>query len=287
MKTITIYTPNGKIPVITEDDLTPFIFHPLKTEDELSSRLGFTPNVEGELVSTLMGNISIRLAQQKKIVNKYELNKLLDSSEILFEKDTGNPYNKKEKDEAKLRCTEELLSKTPPSDNPKLTDIIITPSGLVIVGAAPKLAEECLSLLRQSIGSLPVIPLRCNMEPSARMTDMVIGGLNETITLSDKVVLTTPEERVITITKGSTLESEALDLIEQGSFVTSLALEYDSVIKFLLKEDMTLTGVKFDKVITSELDKDDEVGSFLLQSSEVIECIDAVIGEFDGITDNS
>lgn len=287
MKAITVYTPNGTLPVITEEALSQHIFHPLKREDEVSSRLGFTLNVEGTLVSTLAGNTCIRLAQQKKVVNKYELNRQLSESELSFEGEMGRPYNKKEKIAAKIVCTEKLLAQTLPVDDPKLIDIIITPQGKVIVGAVPKLAEECLSLLRQCIGSLPVVPLQCVLEPSACMTDMVIGGLNDIITLSNKVVLTTSEDRMITITKGQTMESEALDLIDDGAFVTALALEFDSVVKFIIKEDMSLSSVKFEKSITEEVEDGDAIGSFMLQTEEAVRCVLEVIKEFGGVVDNN
>jgi recombination associated protein RdgC len=284
MKALTIYTLQNTIEDITPDMLEVSLFQPIKREEEITYRLGFVPNIEGELISTLAGNTCIRLAAQKKVVNKSQFKKELAIKELTFEQDMGRTLNKKELNEAKAQVTESLLIKTEPDDEPKFIDLLITKCGKVLVGTTTKVAEECLALLRQCISTLPVIPLQVNTEPCARMTDMVLEELNEVITLSNKVMLVTSEERKVSITNGETRGCEAIDLIKDGAFVTSLALEYDAVVKFLLKEDLTLSSIKLDKSITEEVEDEDSIGSFILTTTELVKCVDEIIKEFGGLT---
>ena len=285
-KALSVYTITGEgVAPFGSEPLAEFLFHTLNREEEVVSRLGFVPNVEGEMVSNIAGNHCMRLATQQKKVNKYELGLLVEAKQTLFEEEYGTPMNKKQVDTTRLEMTEALLSTTMPEE-PKYIDLIMTPCGKVMVSEGSKKAEEVLALLRTAIGSLPVIPMTVEKEPCTVMTDNVIGGLNETLTLSDKIVMTTSDELKVVVSGAGARSDEALDTIEKGAYVTQLMYEYDGMTKFLLKEDMTLSGIKFSKDLTAEAEDGDKVGTHIIVVAELKKCVNELIKEFGGLVDN-
>jgi DNA recombination-dependent growth factor C len=61
--------------------------------------------------------------------------------------------------------------------------------------------------------------------------------------------LVTQEDRTVNISKACVYNSEAQELVEQGSYVTQLSVLYDGMVSFTLKDDFTLNGLKFSSTL--------------------------------------
>jgi len=279
MKALVVYTATNELPEITQDMLEQFMFKPCGPHE--TSRIGFSNNPDGVLVSEITGNIVMNVTTQKKVVNKYHLSATIKVKAAMLEVEQGRPANKKELMEFESQAIEKLLPETYPQE-PKRHTVLITREGRVFVGATASVADDITSLIRKTIGTLPIIPLCVNVDANERMTAFVANSLSNEITLGDKVFLTTAEGRKVGISAGSVYHSEAQDLIKDGSVVTKLALNYEGIIDFLLKDDFTISGIKFDSGMTDEVEPEDRVGSFIIQMDELVKMFDNLVGEFDG-----
>lgn len=138
---------------------------------------------------------------------------------------------------------------------PALIDAV---AGRVVVDAASdKLAEEVLSLLRESLGSLPVTPVAA---PAAaeRFTAWVLSGEPPAgLTLADQCELRDPAE------KGTVVRCRGVDLgsaevrahIDTGMRVAAVGLDWQDALSLLLADDLSLKRLRFaDELLEQAMD---------------------------------
>ena len=121
-----------------------------------------------------------------------------------------------------------------------------------------KRAEELLNLLRDSIGSLPVIPLNAPQQPDLTMTQWVRHGeMPAGFELGDECELESPrdEGRVIRCKKQELTATEMLNHIETGMLIRKVALQWQEALQFVIDDELTVRRLKFSQEL---LDKADE-----------------------------
>ena len=139
---------------------------------------------------------------------------------------------------------------------------------LIVDASSRKKAEELTILLRESLGSLPVIPPMVGHAPADVMTRWLKeGGYPEDFALAEQVELKDElDEQSVLRSKGMDVQSEPLiGALEQGMQVKKLAMTYDEHTEFLLEDDLTVKRLKFKDMLresVDELDKDDVAGRF-------------------------
>jgi recombination associated protein RdgC len=251
--------------------------------DHDASRSGWSPTVEGGFIMEMSGGVDVlRYTTQEKKPKKAEVKRKLKVVVDAYGTTYGNQPNKPELHTMEAEVVEALLPFTP-ADDEKHTTVVITPTKVYVEGNH-KQAELILASLRGILGSLPVTPLEVAQNVSQKLTRMVSDEINtDQFVLGDKVTMVTPDELKLSQTSGSLYGSEAISLVQDsGATVTSLQLEYNSFTLFTLKDDLSISGIKYSKDLTSELEKDDEVGTVTLQVSEVIKLVDDLVAEFGG-----
>ena len=131
-------------------------------------------------------------------------------------------------------------------------------AGRVVVDAASdKLAEEVLSLLRQSLGSLPATPLTA-AAASERLTAWVLSGEPPSgLALEDQCELRDPAE------KGSVVRCRGVDLgspevrahIDTGMRVAAVGLDWQDGLSLVLADDLSLKRLRFaDELLEQAMD---------------------------------
>ena len=106
------------------------------------------------------GCIMLCLKQQEKVLPSAVINEFLDDKVREIEANDGRKPGRKERSELKEEITFELLPKAFARSR-RLYAYIDTRSGLLMVDSAShNRAEALLNLLRETLGSLPVIPLK-------------------------------------------------------------------------------------------------------------------------------
>lgn len=216
------------------------------------SRMGWVSPLDkkGEhLVFAAGGCLLICIQRQEKILPASVIKEIVEERCEAIEADQVRKVRRKEKDEIKEEVTLELLPRA--FHRTKRTYAYLSPrDGFMVVDtSSAKVAEDCASALRKSVGSLPVRPPAVNQSPDFTFT----GWLNESIELPGPIklgndcLLVNPSEDGGKLTaKGLDLESDELrNYIAAGMHVTRISVEWEENLSFSLDADLTISKLKF------------------------------------------
>jgi len=142
-------------------------------------------------------------------------------------------------------------------------DLLICYPYIIVDTASSKRAEEVLNLLRQALGSLPVLPLRPERSVEGAMTDWMRGGyIPEPFSLGESFQSRDPSEGGGSLSgKGVDLSSEELhDALAAGTHhVRQMQLIYadeETKIPFTLTGAMGLKGIRWPKEFVDQISAD-------------------------------
>lgn len=260
-------------------DLSKFGFDaPLSTSDSLCYRQG--------------DNILLVAHLEKKHIPNAVLKKETDTRITELQEKEKRYLKKVEKQAVKDQVMSELLQRAF-SKHSFVSIWIDTANDLIYTDVSSfKRSEDTLVLLRKTIGSLPVVPLNCNVERATAMTKWIADNSTPewlSVLYSGKLVdFETNAE--ISCKEKDFNDEEVLSLIENGSSVTELALEREDMLKFKLIDDGRLKQIKFVEDIIERNDdilKDDVAqrfdADFLLITNILTETMLKLIDEFGGV----
>jgi len=128
---------------------------------------------------------------------------------------------------------------------------------IVVDAASDKAAEEILSLLRDTLGSLPVRPLTPQVPVDERLSGWVAAGAaTSRLALEDQCVLRDPEDsRAVVRCRGQDLTSaEVHNHLEAGKRVVALGLTWNEHLSLLLDEDLGLKRLRFADELLDRMD---------------------------------
>ena len=139
--------------------------------------------------------------------------------------------------------------------------LILPDSGLIVVDAGSwKKAEEWLSLLRQSLGSLPVKPVECANSVSGVLTNWLSGksGVPDHIQFGDECELTDIQDQGAVIkSRRQDLESDEIKAhLNAGKLVTRIALDWNQSFSFILNESLEVKRLRFGDVFANQIQEE-------------------------------
>lgn len=245
------------------------------------STQGFHPTLNGELVyTTLTGDVVLSFATQKKKPKTSEVNRRLELLTVEHETNFGSAPSKEEIAEMKESIIDELLPVTF-ADEIKLAIVVIT-DNMVYVEGNYKQAEVITATLRECLGSLPIEVINPAEDVSDTLTRFVGDAINDKLVLMDKCKLETAEERKITVEK-NLYGSEAIDLVAEGAKVINVQLEYDGILSFIVKDDLSISGIKVYSELIDEFEEDEIEAKFEKELIEIKKMFDELLAEMGGI----
>ncbi|MCP4595055.1 recombination-associated protein RdgC [Neptuniibacter sp.] len=245
------------------------------------------------LAHEVHGMTMIAARKEEKILPSSVIKDAVSEKVAVIEQEQARKVYKKEKDQLKDEVILDLLPRA--FSRFQQTTALISPSqGWIAVDASShKRAEELLSHLRGTLGSLPLTLPDVNQSPSAVMSNWLEH--NETIPdgfaimdeceLRDNVM----EGGVIRI-KGQQLEDEEFVAhLEAGKRVTKLALGWDEQIKIVLNDDLSIKRLKLTEQLQEKMADEaaeDEVAQFdadmVQMGLELAKLYPALIAAFGG-----
>ncbi len=215
------------------------------------SRSGWVAPCKGlpeQLVYSCAGYHLICVQKEDKILPSGVIRQSLEEKVEQIEQEQARKVYRRERTQLKDEIILDLLPRA--FNKRQQTWALIAPqAGLMLVDASShKSAEDLLSLLRNSLGSLPVVLPDVKQSPSAVMSHWLeqqqplptsLQLLDES-ELKDNLV----EGGVIRIKGQDLTSSEIVAHLEAGKRVTKLALEWDENLRFMLHEDLSVHRLK-------------------------------------------
>ncbi|RRJ84187.1 recombination-associated protein RdgC [Aestuariirhabdus litorea] len=197
---------------------------------------------------------------------------------------------KKERDSFKEEITFDLLPRAF-TRNATTFAFIAPQQGLLLVDASSfKRAEELVSYLRGSLGSLPVVPPALKQAPASIMTQW-LEQTPVNFELGDEAELSEPgDEGGVIRCKRHDLTAEEIKIhLEAGKQVNKLSLSWSDQLNFLLSDDFSLKRLRFGDEIqeqASDQGGDDAASrfdaDFALMSRCLCDLVEALIEVLGG-----
>jgi recombination associated protein RdgC len=267
-----------------DDPLRAFIFKPCGGHEE--ARIGWISPVNEQyetLFHATNGYVMLCMKRQEKLLPKAVINELMQEKAIEFEEQYGRKLAGKEKTQLKDELIFDLLPKAF-TYSKKIYGYIDSMNGwLVIDTPSTSKAEEFLSLLRKSLGTLPVIPIKPTVNPVETMTRWVSTQQPPAdFSIAHECELRTGgEEASIIRCKNQDLSlPEIQGHLDSGKEVIKLAVNWADRLAFTIDKDLSLKRLKMLELIEDKL-KDNDTGDanaefdadFEIMTSEISSCL--------------
>ncbi len=277
-----------------EEKLVDKRFRPCASHDEFS--LGWSSpagNTVEQLVHNSNGFMMICLKKEEKVIPAAVINEMLLEKINEVEEQEGRKLAKKERSTLKEELIFELLPRA--FSFSKKTFAYIDPKGgwMVVDAASAKKAEDLLSHLRKTIGSLPVIPINSNDKPTVIMTQWLVDtkSIAKNFVVEDECELRSPEEEggIIRCKRHNLSLPEITNHLDSGKQVIKLAIAWSDRLSFILDENLSIKRLKFLDLIqdqVADIEVDDEVSQFdvdfSIMSLEIANFLPHLLNTFGG-----
>jgi recombination associated protein RdgC len=242
------------------------------------------------LVHAVSGCFLVCSRKQERLLPSSAVAEALDERVSELENAEARDVGRAERRRLREQIMAEMLPRAFTRSRRTLLYVDTETGWLVVDAASDRQAEDIISLLRETIETLPARPPAPRMEPPKVMTgwllnedapsDIAIGDACELRDVSDTASLIR--------CRGQDLASEEiLAHLRAGKQVVKLALSWDERLDFVLAEDMSLKRVRIGDALLSDMDEGDlepaarldaELAILALQLRELIGRLDAIFG---------
>jgi recombination associated protein RdgC len=221
---------------------------------------GWVPPLGGEseqLVHGAAGRLLLKMKREEKLLPSTVVREQLEEKIAAIEAAQGRKVYRKERLNLKDEIVQDCLPRAFSRSSYIHAYIDIKANWIFVDSASASRAEELLNLLREGIGSFPVLLPQVNNAPTAVMTAWLLHrSLPDDFELGQECELREPgEEGGVVRCRGVDLLSEEVEThLHAGKQVARLALRWDERVSLLLAEDLCLRRLRF----ADELMKENE-----------------------------
>ena len=245
-----------------------------------------------ELVHAAAGRLLLKLKREEKLLPSTVVREQLDEKIAAIESEQGRKVYRKEKLTLKDEIVQDCLPRAFSRSMHIYAYIDIKANWIFVDAASAARAEELLNLLREGIGSFPVLLPQVNNAPSAVMTGWLLHrSLPADFELGQECELREPgEEGGVVRCRGVDLLSEEVEThLHAGKQVARLALNWDERLSLLLAEDLCLRRLKFADELMKENEEISEAdqaarldADFALMADAITSLQDRIMALFGG-----
>ena len=255
---------------------TPFELDQLALHERLSERafrgcgpleamtMGWAPPLGPQaelLVHAANGCLLLTARRQERLLPAAVVSEAVAERVAELEQAEGRDVPRRERSQLRDALLAEMLPQA--FTRSRLIPALIDPvAGRFIVDAASdKVAEEVLSLLRQTLGTLPATPLT-STSAAERFTRWVVSGEPPAgLMLADQCELRDPAD------KGTVVRCRGVDLgspevrahLDTGMRVAALGLDWHDALSVVVADDLSLKRLRFaDELIEQAMDGADD-----------------------------
>ncbi len=213
-----------------------------------------------EYIHAANGYIMICAKKQEKVLPAAVINEQVAERVIAIQTGEGRGVGRKERQNLKEEVTFELLPKAFCRSSLQFAYIAPQQGLLVVNAASSKRAEELLSHLRETIGSVPVIPLTANNLPQQVMASWLkTGQPPKGFELGHECELRDPSDEggVIRCKHQELAAEEITNHIKAGMYVSKLGLCWQGGIECMVDDQLAIKRLNFTDLIQDKVDQVD------------------------------
>ena len=245
-----------------------------------------------QLAHSAGGRLLIKLKREEKLLPSTVVREQLEDKVALIESEQARKVYRKERLTLKDEIIQDCLPRAFSRSSAVFAYIDTRNNWIFVDAASAARAEEVLNLLRECIGSFPVVLPQVNNAPSATMTGWLAHqNLPDDFELGEECELRElGEEGGVVRCRGVDLLSEEVEThLNAGKQVARIALSWDERVKLVLAEDLCLRRLKFSEELMKENEDIPEADNaarldadFALMSDAISALQDRVISIFGG-----
>lgn len=262
------------------DALSEHTFTPCNSQD--TSRYGWVSpsqlknSEDDNLVHASQGCLMICAKKQEKVLPAAVINEALEERVAEISAAEGRSIYRKERQALKDDVITTLLPRAFTRSSLQFAYIAPEKGYIVVNAASANKAEQLLTALRESIGSLPVVPLVSKQLPHQAMTQWLMNTTApQHFELGEECDLADPKESssVIRCKYQDLGSAEINSHLQAGMIVTKLALNWRQGIEFILDDQLAIKRLRFaDEIQEKAVDGEDSAEQFELEFS--VMCIE-------------
>lgn len=207
------------------------------------------------LVHAAGGRLLVKLKREEKLLPASVVREQLEAKVTAIEDEQARKVYRKERNTLKDEIVQDCLPRAFSRSSATWAYIDVRSSWIFVDAASAGRAEELLNLMRECIGSFPVVLPQVNNAPAATMTGwLALGNLPDDVALGEECELREPgEEGGVVRCRGVDLLSEEVEThLNAGKQVARLALGWDERVQLVLAEDLCLRRLKFSDELMKE-----------------------------------
>ncbi len=291
-KNLSIYRFNEPFTIAEEtleSQLQSYQFSPCKSHDLTSQGwVSPMPKNSESLVHISKDTAMLCLKQQEKLLPSAVINQTLDERVTEKETQENRSLGRKEKTELKEIIISELIPQAFSVSKSHSFYIDFKQQYIIVNSSSAKKAEDIISYLRKTLGSLPTTPWNATVNPAEIMTQWLKHEqkIPSTLSLEDECELQSSQnENGIIKCKGHDLSlPEITNHIEHDKRVKKLALNWQDRLSFVLDENLAIKRLKFLDLIQDKLEEIEEDESYFNASFAIMTAeITKLISDLDAI----
>jgi recombination associated protein RdgC len=211
------------------------------------------------LVHAATGRLLICMKREEKLLPATVVREMLADKVALIEREEGRKVYRKERLNLKDDIVQDCLPRAFSRSGTVFAYIDTRENWLFVDSASASRAEELLNLLRDNLGSFPLILPQVNNSPVNTMTNWLVHrNLPEDVTPSgDCELRELTEDGGIVRCRGVEMPGEEVDVhLQAGRQVVRLGVSWDERASFTLAEDLCIRRLKFADELVDERQKD-------------------------------
>lgn len=242
------------------------------------------------LVHETDGRLMFCLRREDKVLPASVVRETLDSRVFRIEQEEGRPVGRKEKMDIKDQIIQEVLPRALVRASHTYAYIDPKNGWLVINAASARKADELTILLRKTLDSLNVVLPQTDLAPDSAMTGWLMddASLPAGFDVEDGCELHAAGESdgVIRCRHVEVASEEVRAHVRAGNKVCKLAMNWQEKISFVLHDDLSVRGMRFNAALLDEADEagDDETArfdaDFAIMGAELAQFIPQLLAAF-------
>jgi len=207
------------------------------------------------LTHTASDCIMVCARRDDKILPASVIKEFVDDKVVAIEEEQGRPVRRKERERLREEVVLDLLPRA--FVRATLTYAYISPRDSYLVVDTPTAgkAEDLASLLRDSLGSLPAVPVSAKHAPAPVMTGWLAGGgVPQELVIGDECELREPgdEGGIVRWRRMDPVSEEVQVHLRSGKQAVKLAVTWADRLSCVLGEDLSVKRLRFTDLVQEE-----------------------------------